>query len=148
MVLAQGNNIMTKLNKLNKLKLVFILLLPVILSACSDKEEAIEAAEATMQQQTLTAQPLKQEVMVTENVEVHLQDLMHHVAQAKRHANQYGYVWSVTEALIVKGYAEAEKGNEKIARSLFHEAALQFELSIEQAKYADQNWTLLIPEDY
>jgi predicted NAD/FAD-dependent oxidoreductase len=79
---------------------------------------------------------------------VHLQDLMHHVAQEERHANKYGYVWSVTEALIVKGYAEAEKGNEKIAKQLFYEAKLQFELSVEQAKYAEQNWTLLVPEEY
>jgi hypothetical protein len=145
MVLAQGNNMMTKINKL---KLGCILLIPVILSACSDKEDAADVANEPIQQQEPLTPTIKQKVMETTSVEVHLQDLMHHVAQEERHANKYGYVWSVTEALIVKGYAEAEKGNEKIAKQLFYEAKLQFEVWVEQAKYAEQNWTLLVPEEY
>ena len=144
MVQAQGNNIMTKINKL---RLVLLLAVPVVLSACSDTDDAAKSVNSTMEQEQANSKTVNQEVKQTTSKEVHLQDLMHHVAQAKRHAEMHGFVWSTTDALVEKGYTEASKGNEKVAKTIFLEAKLQFELSMEQAKYAAQHWQLLVPED-
>jgi hypothetical protein len=145
MVRAQGNNIMTKVTNL---RLVFLLVLPFMLSACSDTDDVSKAVSSTIEQEQSNSKPVNQEIIQTTSKDVHLQDLIHHVAQAKRHAEMHGFVWSTTNALVDKGYAEADKGNEKIAKSAFQEAKLQFELSMEQAKYAAQHWQLLVPEEY
>jgi len=135
------------MTKNNILRLAFLLALPVMLTACSDKDNGTEAESSIMEQQKLDSKPFSQDVMIKTSDELDLQELMHRQAQVERQADKYGFVWSTTDAIIDNGYAEAKKGNENGAKALFKEAILQFNLSMEQAKYANQNWKLLIPEN-
>lgn len=135
------------MTKINKLRLVLLLTVPVVLSACSDTDDAANSVNSTIEQEQSYSKAVSQEVQQAQSKDVHLQDLMHHVAQSKRHAEMHGFVWSTTDSLVEEGYTEASKGNEKVAKTIFQEAKLQFELSMEQAKYAAQHWQLLVPED-
>jgi len=138
---------------------VFLLIAPIILTGCTEQEQATDDIKSSVQQQQSSADNSNQQQvqpaesnsdldkLIDTESEVHLQDLMHQVAQARRYAEIEGFVWSTTEPLIEKGYAAAKAGNEEQARAFFQEAKLQFKLSIEQARYAAQHWKLLVPED-
>jgi hypothetical protein len=143
MVQVQGNNIMAKMNIL---RLAFLLMVPVVLSACTDKDDASEAVNSVMEQEEVDSKPSSQDEVTSTSVEVDLQDLMHQQAQVGRQADKHGFVWSTTHTLIENGYAEAKEGNEAVAKALFQEAILQYKLSIEQGKYAEQHLKLLIPQ--
>lgn len=144
MVQDQGNNIMTKINIL---RLVLLFVLPVMLTACSDKGNASEEEAGVMEQEKFDSQPANPDGTTNTSDVVDIQDLMNQVAQAEEQAAKYGFVWSTTDGIIKNAYAKAKEGNENEAKILFQEAILQFKLSIEQAKYADQHWKLLIPEN-
>jgi hypothetical protein len=146
MAQVRGNNIMVKTNGL---VIVSLLIAPMILTACSDKDQAMDDIKDSVKQQQLPSEQSSSDLddlINTEN-EVNLQKLMHQVAQARRYAEKEGFVWSTTEALIEKGYAATKAGNEDQAKVFFQEAKLQFKLSIIQARYATQHWKLLIPEE-
>ncbi len=147
MVQELGNNIMTKNNLL---RLVFLLLLPFIITACSDKDNETETKAETVkiinQQNKIESNTANQVETIKKTDEIPIEKLMQQVAEAEREANKFGFVWSTTDDIIKKAYAEAKLGNENEAKILFHEAVMQFNLSIEQAKYATQNWKQLVPE--
>lgn len=144
MVQDLGNSMMTK-NTI--LRLALLLVLPVMITACSDKDNETEAVNNNIEIEKTDVKTSSQEAIINTANDVGIQELMQQVAQAEHKADEYGFVWSTTDGIIEKAYAEAKKGNENEAKILFQEAKLQFELSIEQAKYAEQHWTLLIPEN-
>jgi predicted small secreted protein len=146
MAQVRGNNIMVKTNGL---VIVSLLIAPMILTACSDKDKATDDIKDSVLQQKSPSEQSSldlDDLINTEN-EYNLQELMHQVAQARGYAEKEGFVWSTTEPLIEKGYAAAKAGNEDQAKAFFQEAKLQFKLSIIQARYAAQHWKLLIPKE-
>ena len=150
MAQVQGNNIMVNTQGLAK---VLLLMAPMLLIACSDQEQAKDDIKSTAQSSLSEdsnqqqSQSVDIDDLINMESDVHLQDLMHEVAQARRYAEKEGFVWSTTEPLIEKAYAAAKAGNEEQARAFFQEAKMQFKLSIKQARYAAQHWKMLVPED-
>jgi len=135
------------MTKNNILRLVLLLVLSSIITACSDKDNGTEVVNGVTEQEKIDSKPTSQNEAINKSNKVGISDLMQQVAQAERQANEYGFVWSTTDDIIKKAYVAAKQGNENEARDLFQEAVLQFNLSIEQAKYAALNWKLLIPEN-
>tara|TARA_R110002049_G_scaffold201885_3_gene372517 strand:+ start:16 stop:474 length:459 start_codon:yes stop_codon:yes gene_type:complete len=151
MAQVQGNNIMVNTNGLAK---IFLLIAPMILSACTDEEQAANNVKNSVQQspsdnsnQQLQSEGSNLDKLINTEDDVDLHELMHQVAQARRYAEKEGFVWSTTEPLIVKGYAAAKAGNDVQAKAFFQEAKKQFKLSIVQARYAEKHWELLIPKE-
>lgn len=143
MVQELGNNMMIKINIP---RLILLVVLPVMLTACSDNDDASEKVSNVIELEKMDSISLNQSETINTLKEIDLQDLMQQVAEEERQADKYGFVWSTTDGLIKKAKEKAKEGNESEAKVLFQEAILQYRLSIEQAKYANLNWKLLLPQ--
>lgn len=143
MDLVQGNKIMVKTNGL---AIILLLMTPIMLTACSDKEQATTDTKNTVQQEQTPIANSDLDDLINTKDDVPLQDLMQQVAEAKRYAEEQGFVWSTTDPLIEKGYVAVKAGNEEQAKAFFQEAKMQYKLSIIQARYAEQHWEMLIPK--
>jgi len=74
------------------------------------------------------------------------EELLALAEQTRQQASELGYEWNTITPLIEKGNTALQQGDETQASALFREAKKQAELAIAQAKYADENWRMLIPK--
>lgn len=124
-VRAQGNKIMTR----NKLHLVLLLASSLtMLTACIDSSLANESTASSQNQPAID--------IIT---------LIEQAEQALAEAGRLGFEWSVTSPLLEVAHATYKAGNHEQATTLFQEVKLQSLLAIEQARYADENWQMLVP---
>ena len=122
---AQGSKFMTK----NKLQLVLLLASSLtILTACLDKDLAGGSTVSNKHEQALD-----------------INTLIEQAEQARAEAGRLGFEWSVTGPLLEVAHATYKAGNHEQATALFNEVRLQSLLAIEQARYADENWQMLVP---
>ena len=122
---AQGSKFMTK----NKLQLVLLLASSLtILTACLDKDLAGGSTVSNKHEQALD-----------------INTLIEQAEQARAEAGRLGFEWSVTGPLLEVAHATYKAGNHEQATTLFQEVKLQSLLAIEQARYADENWQMLVP---
>ena len=124
-VRAQGNKLMTR----NKLHLVLLLASSLtMLAACIDSSLANESTASSQNQPAID--------IIT---------LIEQAEQALAEAGRLGFEWSVTGPLLEVAHATYKAGNHEQATTLFQEVKLQSLLAIEQARYADENWQMLVP---
>ena len=122
---AQGSKLMTK----NKLQLVLLLASSLtILTACLDKDLAGGSTVSNKHEQALD-----------------INTLIEQAEQARAEAGRLGFEWSVTGPLLEVAHTTYKAGNHEQATTLFQEVKLQSLLAIDQARYADENWRMLVP---
>ena len=122
---AQGNKLMTR----NKLRLVLLLASSLtMLTACIDSSLANESTASSQNQPAID--------IIT---------LIEQAEQALAEAGRLGFEWSVTGPLLEVAHTTYKAGNHEQATTLFQEVKLQSLLAIEQARYADENWQMLVP---
>jgi hypothetical protein len=113
----------------NKLQLVLLLASSLtILTACLDKDLAGGSTVSNKHEQALD-----------------INTLIEQAEQARAEAGRLGFEWSVTGPLLEVAHATYKAGNHEQATTLFQEVKLQSLLAIDQARYADENWRMLVP---
>jgi len=117
----QGNKTMIVKNGLNNL-ILFLLLISGM--GCSESESPTTADH---------------------NEAMDLDTLRHAAEQARLDANTMGFEWRTIQPLLDQANEAITEGNKDQAKDLFILAKEHAELAIEQAKYADEHWQLLVP---
>lgn len=113
----------------NKLQLLLLLVASLaMLTACIDSSLANESTTSKENEQALD-----------------IDTLIEQAEQALAEAGRLGFEWSVTGPLLEVAHATYKAGNHEQATALFNEVRLQSLLAIEQARYADENWQMLVP---
>ncbi len=119
-----------------------VLLSLSLLIACSTESGSIEQADSVDHMaDKKTTQDTEQQ-----NADPGPEEWMALAEQARQQAGELGYEWNTTMPLIEKGSLALKQGDEAQATALFREAKKQAELAIAQARYADENWQMLIPK--
>lgn len=122
---AQGSKLMTR----NKLQLVLILASSLtMLTACLDTDLTSNSTASNEHEHALD-----------------INTLIEQAEQARAEADRLGFEWSVTGPLLEVAHATYKAGNHEQATTLFQEVKLQSLLAIDQARYADENWQMLVP---
>jgi len=104
-----------------------------LLAACSTESDPVQQADNADHGVNPHANPGAEEWMAL-------------AEQARQQASELGYEWNTIMPLIEKGSLALKQGDEAQASALFREAKKQAELAIAQARYADENWRMLIPK--
>lgn len=107
-------------------KSIAVLTTALILSACTDYGQDTETVAQT-------------------DPKADIEQLMHEAKEARAHADQLGFEWSVTKPLLDEAEAAYAAGDHEKARTLYQEVKHQAMLAVEQAHYAEKHWQLLIP---
>ena len=124
-VQAQGSKLMSR----NKLQLMLLLASSLtMLTACLDTDLTTGSAAPNGHEHTLD-----------------INTLIKQAEQARAEADRLGFEWSVTGPLLEVAHAAYKAGNHEQATTLFLEVKLQSLLAIDQARYADENWQMLVP---
>jgi len=66
---------------------------------------------------------------------------------ARKEAASLGYEWRDTAKLIKSAKVACEKGDQKESDKLASLALLQGQRAVEQAKFMDKNWEMMIPKN-
>ena len=118
----QGNKTMIVKNGLNNLILFLFLFLSM---GCSETEPPATADH---------------------NEAMDLESLRYAAEQARLDASTLGFEWITIQPLLDQANEAITEGNKDQAKDLFILAQEHAELAIEQAKYVDEHWQLLVPK--
>jgi len=135
----------------NKTNLISAALFLLLTSACSDSEQGAASTAASaknekqMEKSIDTSRAANDVEDTSKKEKIVLQQLIQEAEQARTRANELGYEWNTIGPLMEQGHAAVKDGNQELAISLFNKAKQHSELAIAQAKYAEQNWTILVP---
>ncbi len=83
---------------------------------------------------------------VDHNEAMDLESLRHAAEQARLAASTLGFEWRTIQPLLDQANEAITEGNKDQAKDLFILAKEHADLAIEQAKYADEHWQLLVPK--
>ena len=83
---------------------------------------------------------------VDPNEVMDLDTLRHAAEQARLDASTLDFEWRTIQPLLDQANEAITEGNKDQAKDLFILAKEHAELAIEQAKYANEHWQLLVPK--
>lgn len=106
-------------------KFFAVLAASVLLTACS--ESGVNTENAASADPEAALKQIKQEA-----------------EEARAHADQLGFEWNTIQPLLDKAAAAQQAGEAEKAHTLYQEAKHHSMLAVEQAKYAEEHWQMLL----
>ena len=120
-----------------------LILLTLLAMICSVSAWEI-AADTTVQAENQTPVTPPQPLDRDSTAKV-VQNWLRAAEQARQQAEALGYEWSTIRPLLEQADAALAAGDQTLALTLLRKAKKQADLAIAQAKYADENWHIMVP---